>query len=111
RELTSAGWSNSREPIEAGYVLEADEEATRLKDELQEFLYARVYRHPQLLTVRREAQAQLQEMLEYFSADPERLPEQFRQRIANEGPRRAAAHYLAGMTDRFCRKTYQSLPR
>ena len=110
REMSSAGWRNSREPIEAGYVLEADAEATAMKDELQRFLYARVYRHPQLLTVRSEAQAQLQEMLEYFSAETARLPEQFQQRARREGPRRAAAHYLGGMTDRFCRTTYASLP-
>ena len=108
-ELMNAGWKNSREPVESGYVLEADAQATRLKHELQQFLYDQVYRHPQLLTVRQEAQSQLQQMLEYFSSNTDRLPSQFRQRAHQEGPRRAAAHYLAGMTDRFCRKTFESL--
>jgi dGTPase len=40
-------------------------------------------------------------MFDILVADPARLPAKFHNRVAVDGAARAAADYLAGMTDRF----------
>ncbi len=107
--LAASGWTHSDQPLEAGFVIEPEPEMAAEKSVLEEFLYRRVYRHEQLLQVRSVAQSQIRDMLEYFSSDPERLPPSFRDRTESVGPRRCAAEYLAGMTDRFCRETWATL--
>lgn len=79
------------------------------KLELEQFLFESVYRHPRVLAVRDDAQAALREMFEMLTAEPERLPEYFRMRIAATGLRRTVVDYLAGMTDRFAWQTHAHL--
>lgn len=77
------------------------------KAELEAFLHERVYRHPQVMIGRRQAQAALQMMFDAFAADPARLPVRFQDRIPQDGPRRATADYLAGLTDRAAWQVFQ----
>lgn len=79
------------------------------KNELEEFLHRRVYRHPQVITVRRNAQEMLGAMFQGYCQNPELLPESYRQRIPIHGTRRCVADYLAGMTDRFAQQEFQRL--
>jgi dGTPase len=76
------------------------------KAELEDFLKKRVYRHPRLIEVRHKAQQRLRAMFELYAQRTELLPEKFQARAAKVGPRRAAADYLAGMTDRYCDEQY-----
>ncbi len=73
----------------------------QMKQEVQNFLHHRVYRHPQILSVRRAAQARLAELFEQLTQRPEHLPQRFHRRIEVAGLRRTVADYLAGMTDRY----------
>ncbi|MFV2069386.1 MAG: deoxyguanosinetriphosphate triphosphohydrolase [Pirellulales bacterium] len=82
-------------------------ELAEAKEALEQFLYNRVYRHPQVLKTRQLAQDSLQQMFEGYVARPQLLPEKFRRRIASDGLPRAVGDYLAGMTDRFARVTFQ----
>jgi len=77
------------------------------KAELEDFLKKRVYRHPRLIEVRRKAQQRLRAMLELYAERTDLMPEKFQARAARVGPRRSAADYLAGMTDRYCDEQYQ----
>jgi dGTPase len=72
------------------------------KAELDRFLYERVYRHPELISVRRRAQRRLCALFALLVKRPELLPERFRNRVEHVGVRRAVGEYLAGMTDRYC---------
>ena len=90
-------------------MISPDPDFQRQKEELETYLYAAVYRHEKLLQVRAKAQHQLREMFDYYSARPAHLPELFRDRIDRVGPRRSAADYLAGMTDRFFQRTYREV--
>ena len=76
------------------------------KAELEDFLKKRVYRHPRLIEVRHKAQQRLRAMFELYAQRMDLLPEKFQARAAKVGPRRAAADYLAGMTDRYCDEQY-----
>jgi dGTPase len=69
--------------------------------QLQRLLFQRVYRHPVVLGQRARAGEALRQMFEHLNSDPSRLPSKFAAVAEREGLPRAAADYLAGMTDRF----------
>ena len=48
-------------------------------------------------------------LFEYYSKNPDKLPEEFEFIIENEGAERAACDYIAGMTDRYAVHTYENL--
>jgi dGTPase len=77
------------------------------KRELERFLYDRVYRHPRLVAVRRQAQERLKRMFAGFVARPDLMPPRYQGRAAAVGLPRAVGDYLAGMTDRFCDQQFQ----
>ncbi len=72
-----------------------------LTREVQQFLYHRVYRHPQILAVRHAAQDRLAELFHRLVQRPELLPAGFHGRIEIAGLERTVGDYLAGMTDRY----------
>jgi dGTPase len=76
------------------------------KTELEQFLYARVYRHPHLMAVRSQAQDRLTTMFEGYIRNPGWLPGKYQRRIAEQGLPRSVGEYLAAMTDRFCDQQY-----
>lgn len=84
-------------------------ELTEQKKELEAFLYANVYRHPDLIAVRKRAQARLQRMFHEYQARPEWFPEKYQKRAERVGVRKMAVDYLAGMTDRFCDDRYREM--
>ncbi len=68
---------------------------------IKKFLFARLYRHPQVEAQRELAQALLRDLFDHYLQ--EGVPEP-----SDEEPARACADYLAGMTDRFAiRAHYQ----
>ncbi len=79
------------------------------KRQLEQFLYARVYRHEDVLRMRRQATAQLQAMFETCCRDPEALPGFYRQRAANVGLQRAAVDWIASLTDQAAMRTWREL--
>ena len=90
-------------------LIRPSRELAELKIELEAMLRERVYRHPQVLTMRGEAQARLAEMFGGYLDQPGLLPEGFRQRAAQFGLPRSVADYLAGMTDRFALREHARL--
>ncbi len=94
---------NSAEAARASdFTIVPSSELAQQKTELESFLYQRVYRHPQLMNVRADAQQRLRTMFDGYVRRPELLPDKFRRRLDRVGPSRAAGEYLAGMTDRYC---------
>jgi dGTPase len=81
-------------------------ELAELKAVLEAFLYERVYRHPDVLRLRRSAQANLAEMFETLAAQPQLLPAGFQSRLPSDGVLRTVGDYLAGMTDRFAQQQF-----
>ncbi len=81
-------------------------ELCELKEELETFLYDRVYRHPKLIAMRAEAQQRIRLMYQGYLEQFDLLPERHRRRADRIGPQRAVGDYLAGMTDRFCEQMY-----
>jgi dGTPase len=77
--------------------------------ELERLLFDRVYRHPSLLGERSHAGEALGAMFDRLVSQPERLPPKFAAIAASTDVPRAAADYLAGMTDRFALEEFHRL--
>lgn len=71
---------SSDEARTSGFVIGPSAEFAEQKVELETFLYDRVYRHPQLLAVRSQAQERLRAMFEAYRRDPALLPPRFQDR-------------------------------
>jgi dGTPase len=71
------------------------------KEELEKFLYGRVYRHPNVLAERAVAEQAIHDLFARYSQMPEKLPAKFQARLTEDGVSRNVCDYLASMTDRF----------
>lgn len=82
-------------------------EMAERKRELEDILFARVYRHPLVLEHRSEATQALRDMFEFYMKSPESLPRKFSRIATEESLPRAIGDYLAGMTDRFAQDAHR----
>ncbi len=108
-ELAARNFTNARQARGGATVIVPSPQMTQIKSELESFLYQHVYRHPQLLAVRQQAQERLQKLFQGYLRQPDLLPSQFQQRAESNGLPRSIGEYLAGMTDRFCDQQYERL--
>lgn len=74
--------------------------------ELKRFLFAQLYRHPQVQETRVRAEQVLRDLFAIYANDPGQLPSDH---AASDDPMRACADYIAGMTDRFAVREHQRL--
>lgn len=109
--LAQSGLQGVQEARLAPFRIGPSAELAEQKTELERFLYARLYRHPDLIQVRTDAQARLHEMLTHLVSNPEFLPRTFQRRSERVGLRRSVGEYIAGMTDRYCNDQYEALCR
>lgn len=80
------------------------EQATTLK----RFLFAALYRHPQVERMTTRAREVLRALFDAYAAVPSELPDEHRLAFERDGLR-AVADYIAGMTDRFAAREYRRL--
>lgn len=104
--LESSGWQSANEARVSDFRIGPDEALGQRKAELERFLYQRVYRHPEIMQVREVAQRQVRQLVHYFAQRTDELPHKYQVRSDTVGAKRAAADYIAGMTDRFCLQQY-----
>ena len=78
----------------------------RLTDEVQRFLRAKLYRHPQVVATTGLAREVLQELFDLYVADPAQM---HAQTPGGRSVPRAVADYIAGMTDRFALQEHARL--
>ncbi len=83
-----------------------------LKD-IRAFLFARMYRAPSVVEMRKRVTQVVNDLFPAFLADPSLLPEEWRDDVAHaEGDvalGRIVGDYIAGMTDRFALETHERL--
>ena len=75
-------------------------------NELKRFLFANLYRHPQVTDTTSQAQQVVRELFAAYLDRPAELRPSFAQRPDRE---RAVADYIAGMTDRFALREHERL--
>jgi dGTPase len=79
---------------------------------LKTFLYSRLYRHPEVMRVRAEAEQVVKDLFDAYYADPRAMPEGWREGLDRAEPRiraRSVADFLAGMTDTYALKEHRRL--
>jgi dGTPase len=72
---------------------------------LKRFLFANLYRHPQVLDTTTRGQQVVRELFATYLATPGELPPEF----ADGADRPRVADYIAGMTDRFALREHERL--
>lgn len=73
---------------------------------LKSFLFANLYRHPQVEATMQAARQIVRELFAAYCADPAQMPASFAARAERE---RAVADFIAGMTDRFAISEHERL--
>jgi dGTPase len=71
---------------------------------IKAFLFPKLYKHPRLMAVRRDAEAIVRDLFGRLTREPALLPEDWRGDLAGAAEPKLArrvADYIAGMTDRY----------
>ena len=74
--------------------------------ELKSFLFANLYRHPQVMQTTEQARVVVRELFAAYLAAPHEMPSDYA--VQADRPR-AVADYIAGMTDRFAGREHARL--
>ncbi len=80
--------------------------------QLKTFLYANLYRHPDVMRVRADADRIVRDLFSAYFADPRLMPEGWREgldRATDAIKARDVADFLAGMTDTYALKEHRRL--
>lgn len=110
----------------ASPIVEFSDPVRRLKEELEQFLRSRVYRHHRVLRMANKGRRYVRELFAEFRRSPELLPPRHLRRWTSAPPwasdaapapaggpcdavEVAIGDYIAGMTDRFAQQEYQRL--
>lgn len=111
--LTEAGCASADEVRALGRPVVAFSNEMAANDRsLKKFLYHRMYRHYKVNRMASKARRVVQDLFKLFVAEPECLPNDWRERCDASGSRqtaRAVADYIAGMTDRFAFLEHQRI--
>lgn len=81
-------------------------EMRRLADDVQRFLRANLYRHPQVVATTDVAREVIRELFAAYAGDPAQM---HAQQLGDRSTARAVADYIAGMTDRFALQEHARL--
>lgn len=80
---------------------------------MKAFLFANLYRHPQVITSREIAKTMLRDLFDLYSTEPAEMQAGFTAKVAAAdgelGLRRVVADYVSGMTDRFAAREHARL--
>ena len=105
-ELKRHQFQSAEEAMTSGFRLGHATEIRQQKEELEKFLYERVYRHPQLVEIRNRAQDRVKQMFATYCRRPDLFPLKYQTRAEQIGTPRMAVEYIAGMTDKFFEETF-----
>ncbi len=78
-------------------------------DELRAFMFENVYHNPIAKSQEQKAERVIEELFNYYRTHAEELTGEYRKYLEIDGPERAAADYIAGMTDNFAVRDYERL--
>jgi dGTPase len=117
RRLREARISSLEEVRAAGGPLVGFSPAlTEAAEAIKRFLFANMYRHPDVTRVREKADSAVRRLFAAFFSAPRRMPTEWalsaREAEAREGEAgraRAVADYIAGMTDRYAMAEHRRL--
>jgi dGTPase len=106
RAVSEAGVGSLEEARLAGPLVAFSADMKLRSGELKKFLFAQLYRHPQVMHTTGQAQQVVRELFEAYATQPSEMPTDF---AANADLHRSVADYIAGMTDRFALREHERL--
>ena len=104
--IAAAGVRTADEARLAGPLVRFSQDMHTKSAQLKQFLFAHLYRHPQVMHTTVQAKTAVRELFEAYLADPLELRAEFASRADRH---RAVADYIAGMTDRFALREHERL--
>jgi dGTPase len=104
--IADAGVQTADEARQAAPLVRFSDEMKTRSGELKKFLFASLYRHPQVMQMMGQAQQAVHELFAAYIAQPQEMRAEF---AAREDRHRAVADYIAGMTDRFALREHERL--
>lgn len=78
-------------------------------DEFRRFMFEKIYHSRQLEHDRKKAKYVIHKLYEYFIANPDSLPADFREREDRWGVQTTVVDYIAGLTDQYAIHLFQNL--
>jgi dGTPase len=79
------------------------------KQELQEFLMERVYKHFRVVRMTAKAKRFVEDLFNAYISNPDQLPPEHKEWVAQAGLHRGVCDYIAGMTDRYAQQEHMKL--
>jgi dGTPase len=110
--LTALDPRDADEIRQAGDTMICFSAAIREADaSIKRFLYPHMYRHPEVMRVRAQAEQIVRDLFRRFMDDPHAMPAEWQANLPDDEPRlaRRVADYIAGMTDRYAVLEHQRL--
>jgi dGTPase len=104
--VASAGVGSLEEARLAGPLVAFSASMKTRSGELKKFLFAQLYRHPQVMHTTGQAQQVVRELFAAYVRQPAEMPTDF---AASADLHRSVADYIAGMTDRFALREHERL--
>ncbi len=86
-----------------------DENIFTYYDRLHAFLYDKVYLNPVAKAEESKVDGIIEGLFDYILSHPEFIPDDYSHVLEKEGIKRAAADYIAGMTDHFAVSVYSDI--
>jgi dGTPase len=104
--IAAAGVQSADEVRRAGPLVRFSDDMHAQSAQLKKFLFAHLYRHPQVTDRMAQAQQAVRELFAAYLAQPREMRPEFAKRADRH---RAVADYIAGMTDRFALREHERL--
>ncbi|GAB6169655.1 deoxyguanosinetriphosphate triphosphohydrolase [Clostridium carnis] len=96
--------------IESGIVdVELSKEVWKAMTELRQFMFKNVYLGDILKVERNKAKFILENLIQYYYKNIDKLPDKYKIIANEEGKKRAVADYIAGMSDDYCLNMFNSI--
>ncbi len=90
-------------------VVRMSAEVAEAVDVFSDFLYERVYKNPVVKGEEKKVLGLLSGIFDYFVKNPAKMSAEYLETVYTEGPERAAADYVAGMTDPYAIEVHNSI--
>jgi len=89
--------------------IKMSKEIEKATNDLREFMFENVYIGSIAKVEEEKVQYIIKQLYEYFFDNPEKIPEDLRKKMRDEGNHRLICDYIAGMTDRYALNQYKSI--
>ena len=93
----------------SGDSISLDAKTEKYYDILHDYLFQSVYRNPKAKSEETKVFGIIKGLYDYYMLHPEKLTDEYKIIMQNEGVERAVVDYIAGMTDHFATVTYSDI--